>query len=135
MELKSLAVMPAAEASRLPLELLPSVVPIVEGDQIDQHRDLLVAVRMVQVADGPGVAELAGRMQTVRAGSIVSVRMLLCPSSAERVIELGRQGVKVFHLCADQHGRERLDDGRPGRHIKDVSPRGPRATGEGRAAG
>ncbi len=32
----------------------------------------------------------------------------------------GGQGVKVFHLCADQHGRERLDDGRPGRHIKDA---------------
>jgi hypothetical protein len=120
MGLKSLAVMPAAEASRLPLELLPSVVPIVEGDQIDQHRNLLEAVRMAQVADGPDVAELAGRMQTVRAGSVVSVRMLLCPSSAERVIELGRQGIKVFHLCADQHGRERLDDGRSGRHIKDA---------------
>jgi glutamate synthase domain-containing protein 2 len=28
--------------------------------------------------------------------------------------------LKVFHLCADLHGRERLEDGLPGRHIKDV---------------
>ena len=35
-------------------------------------------------------------------------------------MELARAGVKVFHLCADLHGCERLDDGQPGRHIKDV---------------
>jgi len=59
-------------------------------------------------------------MQTVHPQLIVSVRMVLCPTTADRVVELGRAGIKVFHLCADQHGRERLDDGRPGRHIKDA---------------
>ncbi len=46
--------------------------------------------------------------------------MPLRPTTAGRVVELARAGIKVFHLCADLHGRERLDDGRPGRHIKDV---------------
>jgi glutamate synthase domain-containing protein 2 len=36
------------------------------------------------------------------------------------VIELSRQDLKVFQVCADRHGRERLDNGRPGRHIKDA---------------
>ena len=44
----------------------------------------------------------------------------VAPRTADRIVELARAGVKVFQLCADQHGRERLDDGRPGRHIKDA---------------
>jgi hypothetical protein len=51
---------------------------------------------------------------------IVAVRMELTPDTADRILELGRAGVKVFHLCADQHGRERPAGGPPGRHIKDV---------------
>ena len=46
--------------------------------------------------------------------------MALTPGTADRIVELGQAGVRVFQLCADQHGRERLDDGRPGRHIKDA---------------
>jgi hypothetical protein len=38
------------------------------------------------------------------------------PGNAGRVVELARAGIKVFHLCADQHGRERLITA-PGRHI------------------
>ncbi len=118
--LKSLAVMPALEASLLPAEQLPFVVPIVEEDQIDQYRDLLQAVRMAQIPDGPRAAESAAEMQAAHARLVVSIRMPLSPMSADRVIELAQQGTKVFHLCADRHGRERLDDGRPGRHIKDA---------------
>ena len=59
-------------------------------------------------------------MQTAHPHVIVAVRLALTPDAADRVVELAGQGVKVFHLCADQHGRERLDDGRPGRHIKDA---------------
>jgi hypothetical protein len=75
---------------------------------------------MAQVADGPKTADSAGRLQAINPELLVSVRMALSPSTADRVTELSGQGVKVFHLCADQHGRERLDDGRPGRHIKDA---------------
>lgn len=110
-ELKTFAVMPAAEAAQVPPELLPFVVPVVES-----VRDAIPpAVRMAQIADGPEVAERAAGAQ-----AIVSVRMVLGPATAERVIELARAGLKVFHLCADLHGCERLDSGRPGRHIKDV---------------
>jgi hypothetical protein len=118
--LKSLAVMPALEVSPLPAEQLPFVVPIVEEGQIDQYRDLLEAVRMAQVPDGPRAAVSASEMQAAHARLVVSIRMPLSPMSADRVIELAQQGTKVFQLCADRHGRERLDDGRPGRHIKDA---------------
>jgi len=51
---------------------------------------------------------------------VVCVRMALTPTSADHIVELSKAGVKVFQLCADRHGRERLKNGRPGRHIKDA---------------
>ena len=125
MGLSSVAVMPVADADKLPPEQLPFVVPVLgkNGEaarEIERSQELLGAVRMVQLMDAPDVAHLAGRMQTVHPRLVVCVRMELCPTTADRVVELGRAGVKVFQLCADQHGRERLDDGRPGRHIKDA---------------
>jgi ferredoxin len=115
-ELMTLAVMPAADAAGLPVELLPFVVPVVDGDDMG----ILEAVGMAQVEESPDVLELAGKLHSAYPRLIVSVRLPLRPATAGRAVELARAGVKVFHLCADQHGRERLDDGRPGRHIKDV---------------
>ena len=76
---------------------------------------------MVATAGRPGCGG-AGRQAARRQPAVRSsrVRLPLRPSTADRVVELARAGIKVFHLCADLHGRERLDDGRPGRHIKDV---------------
>jgi hypothetical protein len=48
------------------------------------------------------------------------VRMTLSPKSANRIIELSENGLKVVHLCADLHGCERIDGGLPGRHVKDA---------------
>jgi hypothetical protein len=124
MKLKTLAVIPAEEASELAAEYLPFVVPLF-GDSareadIDAAREILAAVRMAQVADGPGARGLAEKMRADHPGIVLCVRLALTPGTADRIIELGEAGVKVFQLCADQHGRERLDDGRPGRHIKDA---------------
>ena len=120
MKLSSVAVMSAADASALPPELLPFAVPVVGKDDIERSQDLLEAVRMVQLVDGPEAAESAGEIQAAHKQTVVCVRMVLCRTTADRIVELGRAGVKVFQLCADQHGRELLDDGRPGRHIKDA---------------
>jgi len=125
-ELSSLAVIPIAEAAKLPPELLPWVIPLLSGDagaadETDEYRELLGTVRMVQVPDGTDAAGIARRLSTDHPGLVVCVRMDLTPTSAARSIELSRAGVKVFQLQADLHGRERLADGRPGRHIKDAA--------------
>jgi hypothetical protein len=120
MKLDSVAVMTAADTAGLPPEQLPYVVPIVDKADVEQYKDLLGTVRMAQVVDGPEAADLAIDMQSAYPRLVVSIRMALTPQTADRVVELVGAGVKVFHLCADQHGCERLDDGRPGRHIKDV---------------
>jgi hypothetical protein len=119
-KLDSVAVLPVAEAATLPSELLRFAVPVVAADDIEKHADVLHAVRMAQVEDGPNVSELAHELQSMSADLVVSVRLPLTCSTADRIVELGRSGVKVFHLVADQHGRERRDDGTPGRHIRDV---------------
>jgi hypothetical protein len=118
--LDSVAVMPAADAADLPAEQLPYVVPVMVRGDIERHTGLVDAVRMAQVLDDPDAAELLARMRSINPQLVVSVRMVLTPTAADHIVELSRAGVKVFQLCADRHGRERLDDGLPGRHIKDA---------------
>jgi hypothetical protein len=124
MKLDTVAVIPVEEASDLAAEQLPFVVPLF-GDSardadIDALREVLPAVRMAQVAHGPEAFGLVEKIRAEYPDIVLSVRMPLAPGVAGRIVELGQAGVKVFQLRADRHGRERLDDGRPGRHIKDA---------------
>jgi Conserved region in glutamate synthase len=122
--LGTVAVIPVEECVGLPDEDLPCVVPLFgeAAGQVDVEgsRELLEAVRMAQITDSPAAAALARFAGTRCPDLIVSVRLPLATRTAGRIVELAQAGVKVFHVCADQHGRERLDDGRPGRHIKDA---------------
>ena len=122
--LGTLAVVPVEECAELDAALLPSVAPLFgeaagAGD-LDGAGALLDAVPMVQFSDGPLVAEAARKVSQDHPSVVVAVRTLLTPASAGRIVELAKAGARVFEGCADQHGRERLDDGRPGRHIKDA---------------
>jgi hypothetical protein len=119
-ELGTLAVVVAGDAAQAVPKQLPSVMPLLGKDHIQHSRDILEGVRMAQLPDGPDVAKWAGELRSINPQVIVSVRLPLSPAAAGRIIELGRAGLKVFHLCADLHGRETLNDGRRGRHIKDA---------------
>jgi hypothetical protein len=119
-ELKSLAVMPAAHASAVPSEQLPFVVPVLSEADIEQGAELLQAVQMAEVQDCADVASLAAKLHAANPKLFVSVRVPLRPATAARAVELARSGLKILHLCADRNGRERLDNGQPGRHIKDA---------------
>jgi len=48
----------------------------------------------------------------------VALRLPMQAACSTRIIECAKQGIKVFHLCADLHGRE--PGVKPARHIKDV---------------
>ena len=89
-------------------------------EDIANCQDIIEGVRMAQLRDGPDVAALAGKLRAINERLTVAVRLPLSPAAADRIVELNRAGLKVFQLCADQHGRERLGNGRPGRHIKDA---------------
>jgi Conserved region in glutamate synthase len=123
-KLETVALIPAEECSDLAPEQLHYVVPLF-GEaagvaDIDAAGDILAAARMAQLTDGPETLSLVEKMRTGYPEVVVSVRMVLTPGTADRIAELTQAGVRVFQVCADQHGRERLDGGRPGRHIKDA---------------
>jgi hypothetical protein len=98
---------------------LPSIAPVLATEDVANSQDIIEGARMAQLRDGPDAAALADKLRSINERLTVSVRLPLSPASADRIVELNRAGLKVFQLCADQHGRERLADGRPGRHIKD----------------
>jgi hypothetical protein len=119
-ELKTLAVVGAGDAVQALPKQLPFLTPVLSKEDITNSRDILEDVRMAQLQDGPDVTELAATLRSINERLIISVRLALSPRAADRIIELNRAGLKVFHLSADLHGREKLDNGRPGRHIKDA---------------
>jgi hypothetical protein len=118
-DLHTLAVVRSGDAVQALPKQLPSVVPLLSGEDIANSQDILEGVKMAQLRDGPDVAALADKLRSINGRLTISVRLPLSPVSAARILELNRAGLKVFHLCANLHGRERLADGRPGRHIKD----------------
>jgi hypothetical protein len=120
-ELKTVALLYAREAAKLPQDLKPFVVPIIDGKSIgDRGNSADAAFKMVQLLDGPDTLEMAELIRAANPQAILSMRMTLRPDSADRIVEMSCRGLKVFHLCADLHGCERLENGGPGRHIKDV---------------
>ncbi len=119
-ELKTVAMMSARDAAKLSQDLLPWVTPIFSREDI-RERDLTWTIgKMAQLPDCPDILQSAELVKAVKPHAILSVRMTLGPQTADRILELSNQGLKVFHLCADQHGRERAENGLAGRHIKDV---------------
>jgi len=119
-ELKTLAVVRAGDAVLALPKQLPFLTPLVSNEDIANSRDILESVKMAQLRDGPDVIALAGKLRSINERLTISVRLPFAPGVADRIVELSRAGLKVFHLCATQHGREKIGNGRPGRHIKDA---------------
>jgi hypothetical protein len=120
-ELKTIAMVTASDAFKLPSELLAYVAPILHREDVDAGNPLLTsAVRMVELVDCPEIAEMVDVVQTADPQKMIAVRMTLIPGITDRILTLSRQGLKVFHLCADLHGCEFVADGESGRHVKDV---------------
>jgi len=101
-----------------PEDQMPYAVPVVGVDTVARWADVLKQVRMVEVEDGPDVLAAAEKVRAVEPELLVGVRLDLTPGVADRVIDLAARGLKVFHLGADLHGREKGAE-RP-RHIKDA---------------
>jgi hypothetical protein len=119
--LKTVALMRARTASKVAPDLLPYVVPIFDAEDLRANTDLLDTVdRMAQLLDGPAVLKMADIIRSKKPDAIISARLTLTPTSADRIVELSQHGIKVFHLCADLHGCERIGPQTSGRHIKDV---------------
>jgi hypothetical protein len=120
-ELKTVAAVTAHDALQLSPDLLPFVMPVFQREDVYEGNPLLKsAAKMAELADCPEITNMADCVHTADPQKILAVRMTLTPGIADRILELSRQGLKVFHLCADLHGCERVANGESGRHIKDV---------------
>ena len=117
-ELKTLAVVRAENAGAIPVEHQDVVVPILNRPDLDTCDWLIKRVSMVELVDGPELAETARLARTLKPHVIVAVRMELGPKAADEVMARAASGLRVFHLVADPHGRE-MGVEQP-RHIKDV---------------
>jgi hypothetical protein len=73
---------------------------------------------MVEIDEGPLALTLATQVSRKHPALIVALRLPMRAACSSRIIECAKQGIKVFHLCADLHGRE--PGVKPARHIKDV---------------
>ena len=119
-ELMTIALLYAQDTAELPQDLLPFVVPILDGKSSCNSINFAeTAYKMVQLMDGPDTFEMADIIRAANPLKIISVRMILKPDTADRIVEMSQRGFKVFHLCADLHGCELSENGE-GRHIKDV---------------
>jgi len=117
-ELKTIAVMFAQDAMLLEPELRPYAVPVIDAGSPGGWME--ESWKMIQLADQPDVLKTADQIHLKHPRTVVSVRMNLSPDSPNHILELSRLGLKVFHLCADQHGREWTGNSVPGRHMKDT---------------
>ncbi len=119
-KLHTLAVIPAAHVGDIPPEQHANIVPLVTEATLACCQEALAGVRMVELT-GPGDMQLlARRIAEINPQAVLALRMELTADAAERVGQLAAGTFKVFHLCADLHGCEKLADGTPGRHLKDA---------------
>lgn len=115
-ELRTLATVFARELPDLNWDLLPFSVPVFsDGHEIKTFADRIG--KMVQLLDSPDVLGMADLVRSLKPEVVISARLALEPTTADRIIDWSRNGIKVFQLCADVNGRESAGNGR---HIKDA---------------
>ncbi len=104
----------------IPADQLGSVVPVIGHKTLASCQQFLPQVRMVELT-GPGdMKELSRKVAETSPRAVQVLRMDLAQGAADEVSRLANEGFKVFHLCADMHGCEKLADGSRGRHIRDA---------------
>jgi hypothetical protein len=73
---------------------------------------------MIEIADGPEILSLASEVRRIHKSAILSARIDFTVGVADRMLQLSGEGIKVLHLIADLHGREK--NALKARHIKDA---------------
>lgn len=116
--LKTLAVAPASEVADASAAELPFLVPLIDASGLGAAEPLLRQVRMAEIVDGPQAFELVKAAKAQNPNLVCSLRLPLQGYAADRIVVANQAGVRVFHLCADLHGRE--IGGENPRHLKDV---------------
>jgi ferredoxin len=93
------------------------VIPLVD-DAEGGDRGTLKSSRMIMVPDGAEVMAIQASLKRQTPGRVVAIRIEASPASAERILQLTREGAEAVHLVFDKHGREKSASNP--RHARDV---------------
>jgi len=116
--LGTLAVAPASEVAGAPADQLSHFVPLIGSEGLAQAEPLLSQVRMAEFVDWSGALGLIAKAKAASPKLVCALRLPMQAEAADRILAASKDGVEVFHLFADLHGRE-IGAENP-RHIKDV---------------
>jgi ferredoxin len=94
-----------------------TVVPLLDG-QGNFAGGASEKAAMVIVPDSDNVAGIIARLKKENSNRIIAVRVMAGKDSAQRILDLARQGVEVVNIVFDKHGREHVE-AKP-RHARDV---------------
>jgi len=97
---------------------LDALAPLLDGNEIATHASLLHTARLVEISDGPQVADYAKQALDVNPRLVVVVRAPFTVDAGERLLRLYEGGVRTVHLCADESGRQ-VDTNEP-RYLRDA---------------
>ena len=92
------------------------VVPIVRRAE-EAAKEPFRAAPMIITPDGADIMAVQALLKKQNAQRVVAIRVEASPASAQRIVQLARDGAEVLHLVFDKHGRE--NSAKP-RHARDV---------------
>ncbi len=95
-----------------------SLVPCLTKDNYKNHIELIRKSRMIELADGPGIEGLFGKLRALKPGLFIAVGLPLDARAAERALALARTDVDTIHLYGSDYGRE-VGTNNP-RYLKDM---------------
>jgi hypothetical protein len=93
------------------------MIPLVSGAEAAADIPFRTA-HVVMVSDCADIAAIQALLKRQNPERVTAIRMEASPASAERIVQLTREGAEVIHLVFDKHGRESAA-AKP-RHARDV---------------
>ena len=97
---------------------LDSLAPLFDGEEMADYEPLLRKARLIEIRDGPRVSDYVKQALKVNPRLVAAARMPFSVDASDRVVRLHEEGIRVVHLCADEHGRE-VDAEAP-RYLRDA---------------
>lgn len=93
------------------------IIPLIGNSQTSTEGPFKTAP-IVMICDSADVMAIQASLKQQNADRIVTIRIDATPASAERIVQLARQGAEAIHIVFNRHGRETAP-AKP-RHARDV---------------
>lgn len=95
-----------------------TLIPCLNGSDLESHRDMIQNSRAIEIADAPGIEALIDPLRNTDPDLFILVGIRLNDQAADRAAALAETGVDTLHFYADSHGNA-LDAENP-RFLKEM---------------